>query len=258
MSDLTSADGTTISYDRTGDGPPVILILGAFNDRAAGAPLAAHLAVTDTLTVVNYDRRGRGSSTDTQPYAVDREIDDLEALIGATGGGSAVFGYSSGAVLALRAAARGLPITKLALYDPPFQIQGTSPDYWTEMARQIDALVIDGRRGDAVELYQTKGVGIPPEVVAQLRQAPFWPALEATAHTLAYESLILACQPELLGSVGTPTLVIHGEAGPDPLRAAARAVADGLPNAQLHTLPGQTHDLVPEVLGPVLEQFYTD
>jgi hypothetical protein len=199
MSDTTSADGTTISFDRSGNGPPVILVLGAFNDRAAG-----------------------------------------------------------GAVLALRAAARGLPITKLALYDPPFQITGTSPDYWTDMAGQIVDLVSAGRRGDAVELYQTKGVGIPPEVVAQLRLAPFWPALEAIAHTLAYDSLVLACPPELLGSISTPTLVLDGEAGPDPLRAAARTVADGLPEGQLRTLPGQTHDLVPEVLGPVLEQFYTD
>jgi pimeloyl-ACP methyl ester carboxylesterase len=254
MSDIVSADGTTISYDRTGHGPPVILVVGAFNDRAAGAPLAAHLA--SSLTVVNYDRRGRGTSTDTVPYAVDREIDDLEALIGAAGGSASVFGYSSGAVLALRAAARGLPITRLALYDPPFQIKGTSPDYWMDMARQIDELVSAGRRGDAVELYQTKGVGIPPEVVAQLRQAPFWPALEALAHTLAYDSLVLACPPGLLGSVSTPTLVIDGEASPAPILAAARAVADGLPHAQLQTLPGQIHDLVPEVLGPVLEEFY--
>lgn len=254
MSSVTSADGTAISYDRAGNGPPVILVLGAFNDRAAGAPLAACL--TASLTVVNYDRRGRGASEDTLPYAVDREIDDLEALIGAAGGSASVFGYSSGAVLAMRAGARGLPITKLALYDPPFQVQGTSPDYWTEMARQIDDLVSAGRRGDAVELYQTKGVGIPPAVVAQLRQAPFWPALEATAHTLAYESLILACPPDLVGSVGTPTLVIDGEASPDLIREAASAVADGLPNARRHTLPGQTHDLVPEVLAPLLEWFY--
>jgi len=255
MSDITSSDGTTISYDRTGNGPPVILVLGAFNDRSAGAPLAARLSDSDTLTVFNYDRRGRGTSSDTLPYAVDREIDDLEALIGAAGGSASVFGYSSGAVLALRAAARGLPITKLALYDPPFEIPGTNPGYWAEMARQIDALVGAGRRGDAVELYQTRGVGIPPEVVAQLRQAPFWPALEATAHTLAYDSLVLASPPGLLGAVGTETLVVVGEVSPDPIREAAGAVARGLPHAQLHTLAGQTHDLVPEVLGPVLEEF---
>ena len=138
MSSITSSDGTTISYDRSGDGPPVIVVLGAFNTRETGAPLAAHLAAR--FTVVNYDRRGRGASTDTMPYAVDREIDDLAALISTTGS-AAVFGYSSGAALAIRAAARGLPITKLALYDPTVQIPGTSPDSWTELARQVDDLV---------------------------------------------------------------------------------------------------------------------
>jgi len=154
----------------------------------------------------------------------------------------------------MRAAARGLPITKLALYDPPFQIRGTSPDYWRDLARQIDDLISAGRRGDAVELYQTKGVGIPPEVVAQLRQAPFWPALEAIAHSLAYESLILACPPELLGSVSAPTLVIHGEASRDP-GSCPRSRRRTSPRPVAHAAR-QTHDLVADVLGPLLEQFY--
>jgi pimeloyl-ACP methyl ester carboxylesterase/uncharacterized protein YndB with AHSA1/START domain len=254
LSSVTSADGTTIGYDRAGDGPPVILVMGAFNDRSAGAPLAARLS--ETLTVINYDRRGRGSSTDTLPYAVDREIDDLEALIDAVGGSASVFGYSSGAVLALRAAARGLSITKLALYDPPFLVRGTDPAYWSELAGKVTDLVSEGRRGDAVELYQTEGIGIPPDVVARIRTAPFWPALEATAHTLAYEALVLACPPELPRWVSTPTLVLNGDAGPEPLPPAARAVADAIPDGELRTLPGQTHDLVPDVLGPILEEFY--
>ena len=254
MSAATSADGTVISYDLIGSGPPVILVVGAFNDRSAGAPLAAELA--DTFTVVNYDRRGRGASTDTQPYEVDRELDDLAALIGAVGGAEAVFGYSSGAVLALRAAARGLPITELALYDPPFEMNGTGPDYWLTLADRLDGLVGAGRRGDAVELFQTGGVGIPPEVVAQLRHAPFRPALESMAHTLAYESRILACPPGLLPTVATRTLVIYGAAGPAAIGAVARVVAAALPNAQLHELPDQTHELVPAVIGPALADFY--
>ena len=254
MSCIASADGTTISYDMIGNGPPVVLVVGAFNERAAGAPLADQLAAD--FTVLNYDRRGRGTSTDTPPYAVDREIDDLAALIEVAGGTASVFGYSSGGVLALQAAARGLPIDKLALYDPPFQLAGKPMDYWAELAARIDGLVITGHRGDAVALFQTDGVGIPPDVVAQLRGAPFWPALESIAHTLVYESLILACPPDLVDAVDTQTLVIAGGAGPEPLRDAAGALASGLAHAELSTLPGQTHDLVAEVLGPVLAQFY--
>ena len=254
MSSSTSADGTTIRYDRTGAGPPVILVVGAFNDRGAGAPLAAHLSTK--FTVFNYDRRGRGTSADTTPYDVDREVDDLAALVVDAGGSARVFGYSSGAVLALRAAAHGIPITQLALYDPPFLVNGTTPAYWSEMADQIEDLVGRGHRGDAVELYQTRGVGIPPEVVAQLRQAPFWPSLEAIAHTLEYDARVLACPADLPGTVTTPTLVINGAAGPEVLRSVTQTLADALPNGDLIRLEGQTHDLVPEVLGPVLVDFF--
>jgi pimeloyl-ACP methyl ester carboxylesterase len=254
MPTTTSADGTTIGYDRYGDGPPVILVLGAFNERATGAALAAGLA--SAFTVINYDRRGRGTSTDTLPYAVEREVEDLEALIDEVGGQTCVFGYSSGAVLGMRAAAHGLPVARLALYDPPFQTPGTSPAFWTDLARQLDDLVRADRRGDAVELFQTKGVGIPPEVVAHLRQAPFWPGLEAIAHTLAYDSLILASPPELAKTVSCPTLVIEGEASPEPVRVAAQALAGQLPGAELETLAGVGHDLEPEALVPLLEGFY--
>ena len=251
MSTITSADGTTIAYDRTGAGPPLILVVGAFNDRGAGVPLAQWLS--GQFTVINYDRRGRGASTDTQPFAVNREIEDLAALIEVLGGSASVFGYSSGAVLALRAAAAGLPIDRLALYDPPFGIGG--PDHWSDLAHRIDGLIAAGQRGDAVALYQTEGVGIPAEVVAQLRHAPFWPQLETIAPTLAYDAAALAWPMTELSTVPTPTLVVHGEAGPPPLGEAVRRVTDGLPDARLVGLPGQTHDLVPEVLGPVLTRF---
>ena len=249
-----SADRTPISYDRTGDGPPVVLVVGAFNDRSAGAPLAASLAAD--FTVFNYDRRGRGSSGDAPGSRVDREIDDLAALVTEAGGSAKVFGYSSGAVLALRAAARGVPITRLALYDPPFLVNGTTPAYWADMAESLDTLVDAGRRGDAVELYQTRGVGIPPEVVAQLRQAPFWPSLEAIAHTLAYDARVLACPADLPATVTTRTLVVHGAAGPPVLAGVTEGLADALPQGEFVALEGQTHDLVPDVLAPVLRTFY--
>jgi len=164
-------------------------VVGAFNDRATGAPLARFLE--PHFTVFNYDRRGRGDSGDTAPYALEREIEDLDALIAQAGGSASVFGYSSGAILALRAAAQGLAIPQLALYEPP-PTGGKAGN----LAARLTELISAGRRGDAVELFQTEGVGIPAAVVAQMRNAPFRPALEKMAHTLVYESLILGhCRP---------------------------------------------------------------
>jgi|SRR5579884_1216625 len=252
-----SRDGTPIAFDRVGQGSPIILVVGAFNDRATGAPLAEFLA--PHFSVFTYDRRGRGDSGDTPPYAVEREIDDLAALIGAAGGTAAVFGYSSGANLALQAAAHGLPITKLALYDAPYITDRGHLPPPTDHAAHLANLIAAGRRGDAVEYFQRQLVGLPEAVVAQLRQAPFRPALEAMAHTLVYEASILGDRllpTELLAAITIPTLVVAGGATPF-MRAAAEALADALPRGQLRILDGQTHDMVPSVLGPLLEQFLT-
>jgi pimeloyl-ACP methyl ester carboxylesterase len=232
------------------------MVAGAFNPRSTTEPLARALA--QDFGVLNYDRRGRGDSGDTLPYAVDREIEDLAVLIKAAGGAAAVFGYSSGAVLALRAAAHGLAITKLALYEPPFRADDRYPALRLDLAERLAELVATGRRGDAVELYQTEAVGIPSEVVAQLRHAPFRPGLEAIAHTLVYDATIvgdLSLPTELLASVVTPTLVISGAESSPFLRAAARAVVEALPNGRLITLPGQGHDIRPEATAPVLAEF---
>jgi pimeloyl-ACP methyl ester carboxylesterase len=249
MKKATSRDGTALAFDQTGEGPPVILVVGAFNDRSTGAPLAAFLA--PRFTVISYDRRGRGASGDTAPYAVEREIEDLEALIGAAGGSAAVFGYSSGAVLALKAAASGLAVAKLALYETP-------PPQPADHAAALASLVEAGRRGDAVEYFQRRLVGIPEPVIAQLRQAPFRPALEAMAHTLAYEARVMsdgALQSELGAKVRPPTLAIAGGASPAFMREVAEALAGSLPNGRSLTIEGATHDIVPAVLGPVLQRF---
>ena len=158
MKTAVSADGTKIAFDQTGDGPPVILVLGAFNERPTSAPLAK--ALESDFTVFNYDRRGRGASGDTQPYEVEREVDDLEALISAAGEAARVFGYSSGAILALEAAAHGLNITQLALYDAPIMVGDERPRPPKDMAARLAKLVVAGRRGEAVELFQTRMVGI--------------------------------------------------------------------------------------------------
>jgi len=257
MRTTLSADGTKIAFDQTGDGPPVILVVGAFNDRSTGAPLAA--ALESELTVLNYDRRGRGASGDTQPYAVEREVEDLDALIREAGGTAAVFGYSSGAHLALHAAARGLNITRLALYDAPFIVGDDVPRPPKDIAGQLAKLVSSNRRGDAVELYQTKLVGIPEQVVVQMRDAPFRPALEAIAHTLVYDAMLigdLSVPAAQLRSIKAPTLLVYGTRSPALMGTAAKALAVALPNAEVRPLDGQTHDIVPSALAPVLREFF--
>ena len=256
MHTTTSADGTTIAYDRAGDGPPIVLVAGAFITRSTTAPLAAALA--DRFTTLNLDRRGRGDSGDTLPYAVEREIEDIGAVIGAAGGPAVLFGYSSGATLALKAAAHGLPIDRLALYDAPFVVDGSRPLLSPGFADQVGALVAAGRRGDAVELYQRVVVGIPGDVVARLRDAPFRPGLEAIAHTLVYEAKVvgdLSLPVDLVASIAIPTLVMDGESSPPIMHGAAAALAETLQNAERRTLPGQTHDLVPEVVAAVIADF---
>ncbi|WP_437722316.1 alpha/beta fold hydrolase [Sorangium sp. So ce861] len=257
MKKTTSRDGTTIAFDQTGQGAPVILVMGAFNDRTTGAPLAAYLA--RRFTVLAYDRRGRGDSGDAATYAIDREIEDLDAVIQAAGGAAAVFGYSSGALLALAAAARGLAITRLALYEaPPAQEAPPAPPAQAaEHVRALASLVAAGRRGDAVEYFQRRMVGIPDEVVAQLRHAPFRPALEAMAHTLVYDATIVADGriAAALAEVRQPTLAIAGDASAPVMRQVAEALAARLPGGRAETIAGATHHIEPALLGPVLERF---
>jgi len=270
MDKVVSRDGTPIAFDQTGQGPPVILAVGAFNDRSTGAALAAALA--PRFTVYCYDRRGRGDSGDTLPYAVDREVEDLAALIGHAsdhasdhaGGAACVFGFSSGAALALTAAARGLAIRRLALYELPLHADGPlgrarraahgSPDH----AAALSALVAAGRRGDAVEYFQAEVVGLPAPVIAQLRGAPFRLGLEAMAHTLVYEMRLLGdgSLPAGLGAIRTPTLAIAGAASFPFMRETAEALARALPHGESLSLPGATHDLAPAVLAPVIERFF--
>ena len=250
MDKIISKDGTSIAFEKSGNGPAIILVVGAFNDRAAGAPLAQFLE--RHFTVFNYDRRGRGESSDTPPYAIEREFEDLDALIAQAGGSAFVFGYSSGAILALRAAAYGLDVSQLALYEPP-----PTGARAGELPPQLSALIAAGRQGDAVELFQTEAIGIPATVVAQMRNAPFRPALEKMAQTLVYESIILRALPaKLIASIRIPTLVIDGEESPGVMRHAAQSLAEALPDGRHRTLKGQGHDIVPAVLGPMLVEFF--
>lgn len=256
MQAVRSADGTTIAFDVVGEGAPIITVVGAFNDHATAAPLAQALATS--FTVYTYDRRGRGGSGDTPPYAIEREVEDLDALIRHAGGSAALFGYSSGAVLSLDAAARGLGVTRLALYEPPYHADQITRRPPTDMADRLARLVGAGQQDEAVELFQTAVIGIPPEVSRQMRQAPFWPALVAMAPTLAYE-VTLTDDHALAGALGeitVPTLVLYGGESSAWLREAGRSVADAMPSAEHRELAGQTHDLKPGALAPVLSAFY--
>ena len=261
---VTSKDGTRIAFDRSGDGPALILVGGALSDRSAWAPLAKLLA--PRFTVFSYDRRGRGDSGDTPPYSVEREIEDLEALIDEAGGAAFVHGQSSGAVLSLEATAR-LPakVQKLSLYEPPFIIDDSRPPPPENYVGHINELIAANRRGDAVEFWMTDVVLAPAEAVAEMRSAPTWPALEAVAHTLPYDIAVLgdnmAGDPlptDRWAAVTAPTLVMDGGASPEWIRNSARALAEVLPNAQHRTLEGQTHNAAPEVLAPEMERFFID
>ncbi|MFC0009132.1 alpha/beta fold hydrolase [Devosia nitrariae] len=260
--EVISKDGTRIAFERVGDGPALILVGGALSDRSGWAPLAKLLA--PRLTVFSYDRRGRGDSEDTPPYSVEREIEDLEVLIEEAGGAAFVHGQSSGAVLALETTAR-LPakVQKLSLYEPPFIIDDSRPPPPENYVRHINELIAANRRGDAVKFFMTEVVGAPAEAVAEMRNAPTWPALEALAHTLAYDLAVLgdnmAGDPlpaEQWTTATAPTLVMDGGGSPPWIRNSARAVADVLPDAQHRTLDGQTHNAAPEVLAPEIERFF--
>jgi pimeloyl-ACP methyl ester carboxylesterase len=260
MNQVMSNDGTVIAFDRSGQGPAVILVGGAFQYRAIDPPTAQLAALlAQHFTVFHYDRRGRGESGDTQPYAVEREVEDLEALIHEAGGSAFVFGMSSGGVLALEAAARGLAITKLAAYELPFNSGDEHARQAAERyTQQLAALLNEGRRGDAVALAMTTW-GAPPEAIAGMRQAPIWPLFEAVAPTLAYDDAIMgdgSVPTARLASITVPTLVMDGGASPAFMHNAAQATAHALPNGQRRTLEGQTHDVAPQVLAPVLVEFF--
>ena len=261
MLKVTSKDGTAIAFDRTGQGPAIILVGGALSDRRAAATLAPLLA--PHFTMFAYDRRGRGDSGDTPPYAIEREIEDIDALIKQAGGSAFAFGTSSGAALALEAVARGLAITKLALYEPPFIVDDSRPPLPKDYVAQIARLVSAGRRSDAVEFFMREAVLVPTDFLAQMRDMPMWAEMERLAHTLIYDGAIMgdsmqgnALRAERWVNVTVPTLVMDGGASPAWARNAVQALTNALPDAQRRTLEGQTHGADATVLAPVLIEFF--
>jgi pimeloyl-ACP methyl ester carboxylesterase len=256
METTTSKDGTTLAFDRLGSGPPVVLVCGGSVDRMADMGIAQELA--SDFTVFNYDRRGRGDSSDTPPYAIEREVEDIEAMMEAAGGSAHLWGSSSGAVLAMIATASGAPVTKLALWEPPFILdENARPP--SDQVEQYERMIAEGRRGDAAEYFMSKVVGMPPEFVADARTQPWWAGQEAIAHTLAYDARIMgdySIPTETAGSVKVPTMVLAGGADMPFMRESAQALADALPNGEVRFLEGQGHDVDPAVLAPALKGFF--
>jgi len=261
MNKVVSNDGTQIAYDKTGQGPALILVAGAFQGRMAMMGYSEPLS--KSFTVYNYDRRGRGDSGDTQPYAIEREIEDIDALIREAGGSAFVFGGSSGGVLTLDAAAHGSNITKLAVYEPPFVVDNSRDPVAETMVDELKELIASGQGGDAAELFMTKGSLMPADMVAGMRSQPFWSEVEAVAPTLVYDAVIMdgtmrgAPLPrDRWLSIQIPVLVMYGGAGPVWSQRAAKALLELLPNARQEILEGQFHTLTPEILTPVFERFF--
>ena len=263
MQTVTSADGTTIAYDKAGNGPALILVAGAFSFRKF--PMLAKLVdeLAANFTVYNYDRRGRGDSTDTQPYAVEREIEDIQALIEVAGGSADVWGLSSGAVLSLHAAAAGIGIRNLALYQPPFRVGESKPLPPADFQQQLSELIAADRRSEAVKYMMTKGMGAPGFAVGIMRLLPLWKRLTVVAHTLPYDVAILGdkvygepLSPGDWADVKAPTLVIAGGKAPELIRTAARQLAEVLPDGEYHVLQGQSHNVSPKALAPSLTEFF--
>jgi len=266
MQTVISADGTTIAYNRFGSGPALIHVLGATATRAMTMP--ADDAEADTgFTTYIYDRRGRGDSDDrahTSTNAIEREIDDLEAVIDVAGGSVFVFGHSSGAVLALRAAAKlGNKIKKLALYEPPFIIDDSRPPLPADYVAHLRKLIADGEREGALMYFMTVAVGIPPEYIDGMKESPFWQSSVAVAHTISYDGEIMGetmygdpVTLEQFARITTPTLVMVGSESPPYQQNAVTTLAKIMPNAQYRSMARQDHGIAPEVLNPALVDFF--
>jgi pimeloyl-ACP methyl ester carboxylesterase len=261
-----SKDGTLIAFEQTGAGPVVILVAAALSDRSGTTRLAKRFA--ERFTVINYDRRGRGKSTDTQPYAIEREVEDIEAVIDASGGPAFVFGSSSGAVLALEAANRlGPKVRKAFLYEPPFLIDDSRPPMPDDLIKQVKGMVSAGRRNDAVKLFFTKGMGIPAFAVTLMRfLMPGWSKMAGVAHTLPYDLAILAGTQEgkplpagRWASAASPTIVGVGSRSEAYFHSGAKALADLLPDAEYRPLEGRDHSAVlmaPRAIAAAAGEFF--
>jgi pimeloyl-ACP methyl ester carboxylesterase len=261
MAHIQSKDGTRITFDKTGTGPAIIVVNGALSYRALFDDKSLVSALSKHFTIYTYDRRGRGESTDTKPYNVEKEIEDIEALIRDAGGSAYLYGVSSGAALSLLAAASlgEAKVPRLILYEPPY---GTDSEkdkqQFEDQRKRIEELINKGNRGDATTFHFT-AIGTPPEALEDLRKSPQWPLMESVEHTLAYDYAILddgAIPVDAARKAMMPALVMNGEKSFEFMSEAAKKLSGIMPNAQWKTLKGQTHQASPEIIAPVLAEFF--
>lgn len=258
MTTVISKDGTKIAFDKVGTGPAVVLVSGALSSRASGPFKLAELLASQ-FTVYSYDRRGRNESSDTLPYAVQREVEDLEAIIDDAGGSAYVYGHSSGAALALESTLTlGKKITKLALYEAPYNADENALKSWKDFGMQLDELLAAGHRGGAVALF-LKLIGMPDEQVLAMRETPVWSMFESIAPTLAYDNAVVGQEgipTNRAAAIAVPTLVLYGGASYPFMKVVAEALSKAIPHAELRALEGQNHNPKSELLAPVLLEFF--
>lgn len=278
MQRVFSQDGTQIAYDVAGDGPALILVGGALSFRGFEGAREMLALLAPRFTVINFDRRGRGDSGDTLPYAVEREVEDIEALIDAAGGTAYLYGTSSGAVLALEAASR-LPdkVRSLLMYEPPLILDDRHPPVTADYVQRLERAVAEGRRGDAVALFMTEAVGVPEQVVAAMRYGdpndiggngngqtpPEWAGLEKVAHTLLYDQAVAgptmrgeSSLPARWAQATMPVLVVVGSKSAPFFHSGAQTLVEHLPNAQYRVLEGQDHAVAPAAISRLIAGFF--
>lgn len=257
---VNSADGTPIAFERSGEGPPIVVIGGALNERATFGTLAELLSKDFTIFI--YDRRGRGQSGDgdQERYTADREIEDLEAVLRVAGDSCSVFANCTGGMIAILAAARGIPMVKLALYEPPYGVGDTRPKIPDDYMDRLRVLIAADRKADAIALFEKETVGLSDEFVAQLKRHPAWPSLEALAPTLVYDGIIGndgSVPFEQLAKITIPTLVLDGGESPLWIQEACEAVARTIPDGRHRRIEGQSHILSKPVAAPILAEFFS-
>lgn len=258
MSFVTSKDGTRIGYETLGQGPPLVIVWGAMGARDSPFTKAMREELAKSFTVYDYDRCGRGDSGDRPTYSVQKEIEDLAAVVDAAGGDPYVWATSSGAALALEAAAAGVPMRMLAAHEPPYMVGEHMAKFDRDYERKVTQLIRENKRSEAVTLFM-RVVGVPAPMVWVMKLMPFWKKMLPVAHTLPYDA---ACMngftpPEKrLREIRVPTIVLFGTATPTSLKDAAKVVAATVPTAKIREIPKQNHGIRPAALRPVLVEIF--